>query len=133
MEFERKRSTHSHMNIAPLVDVVFLLLLFFMLTSSLVREPSVNIRLPESRTAGAAQGTARTVVITGEGRIFFMEREVGLDGLGKAVREAMAGREGETLRIRADRNVGVGLLINVIDEVRLAGVRNFSVAAERAR
>ncbi|VAX30788.1 Biopolymer transport protein ExbD/TolR, partial [hydrothermal vent metagenome] len=37
MEFERKRYNHSHMNIAPLVDVVFLLLLFFMLTSSLVR------------------------------------------------------------------------------------------------
>jgi len=112
------------------VDVVFLLLLFFMLTSGLVRETAVRIRLPESKTAAAVHVTARTVVITGEGGIFFMEREVGLSGLGKAVREAMTGREGETLRIKADRNTSVGLLMKVIDEIRLAGVGNFSMAVQ---
>ncbi len=43
----------------------------------------------------------------------------------------MTGREGDSLRIKADRNASVGLLMKVIDEVRLAGVRNFSVVAEK--
>ena len=47
MEFERRRHNHAHMNIAPLVDVVFLLLLFFMLTSHLMQEPAIKIKLPE--------------------------------------------------------------------------------------
>ncbi len=50
MKFERKRS-HVHLDIAPLVDVVLNLLLFFMLTSHLVEEPAIKIRLPDSRTA----------------------------------------------------------------------------------
>ncbi len=128
MEFERKRYNHSHMNIAPLVDVVFLLLLFFMLTSSLVRESAVKIRLPQSRTAATERETIKTVIITREGRILFMDREVSLSGLQKAVREGAK----DSLRIKADRNASVGLLMKVIDEVRLAGVRNFSVVAEKA-
>ncbi|GBE36331.1 biopolymer transport protein ExbD [bacterium BMS3Bbin07] len=127
MEFERKRYNHSHMNIAPLVDVVFLLLLFFMLTSSLVRESAVKIKLPQSRTAATEQKTIKTVIITREGRILFMDREVSLSGLQKAVREGAK----DSLRIKADRNASVGLLMKVIDEVRLAGVRNFSVVAEK--
>lgn len=131
MEFERKRYNHSHMNIAPLVDVVFLLLLFFMLTSSLVRESAVKIRLPQSRTAATERETIKTVIITREGRILFMDREVSLSGLQKAVREGMTGTAKDSLRIKADRDASVGLLMKVIDEVRLAGVRNFSVVAEK--
>ncbi len=132
MEFERKRhSQRTSLNIAPLVDVVFLLLLFFMLTSSLVRESAVRIRLPESKTASPAVETTSTVVITREGGIFFMDREVGLSGLREAVREGLAGREEDYLRIKADRDAGIGLLMRVIDEIRLAGVRNFSVVAEK--
>ncbi|HEC98189.1 MAG TPA: biopolymer transporter ExbD [Nitrospirae bacterium] len=133
MEFERKRYNHSYMmNIAPLVDVVFLLLLFFMLTSSLIREPAVKIRLPESKTAATEQETIKTVIITRDGTIFFMGREVSLQGLQKAVREGMTGIDKNSLRIKADRNASVGLLMKVIDEVRLAGVGNFSVVAEKA-
>lgn len=133
MEFERKRYNHSYMmNIAPLVDVVFLLLLFFMLTSSLIREPAVKIRLPESKTAATERETIKTVIITRDGTIFFMDREVSLQGLQKAVREGMTGMDKNSLRIKADRNASVGLLMKVIDEVRLAGVRNFSVVAEKA-
>ncbi|MEC4684492.1 MAG: biopolymer transporter ExbD [Nitrospirota bacterium] len=128
MEFERKRYSHSHMNIAPLVDVVFLLLLFFMLTSSLVREPVVKIKLPESKTAATGQETIKTITITRSGRILFMDREVSLTGLQEVVREGAK----DSLRIKADRDASVGLLMKVIDEVRLAGVRNFSVVAEKA-
>ena len=80
MEFERRRYNHSYMNIAPLVDVVFLLLLFFMLTSRLIREPTLKVRLPESKTAATEQETIRTITITRGGRIFFMDREIRLKG-----------------------------------------------------
>ncbi|NOZ68762.1 MAG: biopolymer transporter ExbD [Deferribacteres bacterium] len=130
MEFERRRYNHSYMNIAPLVDVVFLLLLFFMLTSRLIEEPAVKIRLPESKTAATGQQAVNTVIITKEGRIFFMDREVGLKGLRVAVREALTGKEKNSLRIKADRDAGVGLLVSVMDEARLAGVRNFSVVTD---
>ncbi|MBI4621143.1 MAG: biopolymer transporter ExbD [Desulfobacterales bacterium] len=131
MEFERRRYNHAHMDIAPLVDVVFLLLLFFMLTSHLVQEPAIKVRLPESKTAEAKNEAIKTVLITKDGEIYFMGRRVDLKNLQLAIKEGLTDREKDFLRIKADRDVSVGILVSVIDEVRYSGVKNFSVVTER--
>jgi len=119
------------MNIAPLVDVVFLLLLFFMLTSHLVQEPAVRIRLPESKTAEANTDTVQTIMITKDGEIYLMDKRVDLNRLQMAIKGGLKDLKTDLLRIKADRETDVGTLIDVIDEVRLAGVRNYSIVTER--
>lgn len=131
MEFERSRHNHSHMNIAPLVDVVFLLLLFFMLTSHFIQEPSVKIKLPESKTAEAKSEMVKTILITKTGEIYFMDKRVDLNKLQMAIKEGVKHTQVDFLRVKADRDTDVGTLISVIDEVRLAGVRNYSIVTER--
>lgn len=131
MEFERRRHNHTYLNIAPLVDVVFLLLLFFMLTSHLIQEPAIKVRLPESKTSEVRSEVIKTVLITKDGEIYFMDKRVDLDNLQIAIRENLKDVEREFLRIKADRDVNVGLLVSVIDEVRLSGVKNFSIMTER--
>ena len=131
MEFKRRKHNHAHMNIAPLVDVVFLLLLFFMLTSHLVQEPAIKIKLPESKTAEAQNEQIKTVLVTKTGEIYFMDKRVDLENLQKAIRESVAEVKKEFIRIKADRESDVGLLVSVIDEVRLSGVTNFSIVTER--
>ncbi|MBU1570180.1 MAG: biopolymer transporter ExbD [Proteobacteria bacterium] len=131
MEFERRRHNHAHMDIAPLVDVVFLLLLFFMLTSHFIQEPAIRIRLPESKTAEAKNEAIKTVLITKNGEIYFMDKKVDLKNLQMAIKEGLTNREKDFLRIKADRDVSVGILVSVIDEVRLSGVKSFSVVTER--
>ncbi|MDI6890143.1 MAG: biopolymer transporter ExbD [Thermodesulfovibrionales bacterium] len=131
MQFKRRKPYHTHLNIAPLVDVVFLLLLFFMLTSHLIQEPAIKVRLPESKTAEARSEMIKTVLITKNGEIYFMDKRVDLDNLQIAIKENLRDLEREFLRIKADRDVSIGLLVSVIDEVRLSGVKNFSIVAER--
>ncbi|MDI6776309.1 MAG: biopolymer transporter ExbD [Syntrophales bacterium] len=131
MEFERRRHNHAHMDIAPLVDVVFLLLLFFMLTSHLIQEPAIRIKLPESKTAEAKNKAIKTVFITKDGKIYFMDKRVELRNLQMAIKEGLTDRERDFLRIKADRDVSVGILVSVIDEVRHSGIKNFSIATER--
>lgn len=131
MEFERKRHNHTHMNIAPLVDVVFLLLLFFMLSSHLMQEPVIKIKLPESKTAETKNETIKTVFISKHGDIFYMDKRVNMDILRKVITESAVNVEKDFLRIKADKDVNVGLLVSVIDEVRLAGIRNYSIVTER--
>ncbi len=131
MEFERRRHNHAHLNIAPLVDVVFLLLLFFMLTSHLMQEPAIKIKLPESKTAEAKSDTVKTILITKTGEIYFMDRRVDLNNLQFVIKEELKDTQADFLRIKADRDADVGALISVIDEVRLAGVRNYSIVTER--
>ena len=131
MEFERRRHNHAHMDIAPLVDVVFNLLLFFMLTSHLIQEPAIKIKLPESKTAETKNEAITTVLITKNGEIYFMNKGVDLKNLQMTIKEGLSNMEKDFLRIKADRDVSVGLLVNVIDEVRLSRVKNFSIVTER--
>ncbi|MDM7202795.1 MAG: biopolymer transporter ExbD [Thermodesulfobacteriaceae bacterium] len=131
MEFERKRHKHSHINIAPLVDVVFLLLLFFMLTSKLVQEHAIKIRLPESKTAETLKEGIKTIYISKEGFIFFMNRQVDIKDLQREIKNALKDGEHDFVLIKADRESNVGILVNVIDEVRLTGIKNYSIVTER--
>ncbi len=130
MEFERKRY-HVHLDIAPLVDVVLNLLLFFMLTSHLIEEPAIKIRLPDSTTAESMREISRTVTITKNGELYFMDKRVDLKNLRAAIQESLPEREKGFLRIKADKEVDVGLLVSVIDEVRLSDIKTFSIVTER--
>jgi biopolymer transport protein ExbD len=130
MEFERKRY-HVHLDIAPLVDVVLNLLLFFMLTSHLVEEPGIKIRLPDSTTAESMREISRTITITKNGELYFMDKRIDLKNLRVAIQDSLPEREKGFLRIKADKEVDVGLLVSVIDEVRLSDVKTFSILTER--
>jgi len=131
MEFERKKHNHTHLNIAPLVDVVFLLLLFFMLTSHLMLEPAIKIKLPESKTAEAQRDAIKTIYISKDGGIYFMDKRVDLNNLQMAIKEGVKDIQIDFIRIKADRESDVGMLVSVIDEVRLSGIKNYSIATER--
>jgi biopolymer transport protein ExbD len=130
MEFERKRY-HVHLDIAPLVDVVLNLLLFFMLTSHLIEEPAIKIRLPGSTTAESMQEISQTVTITKNGDLYFMNKRIDLKNLRVAIQDSFPKGEKGVLRIKADKEVDVGLLVSVIDEVRLSDVKTFSIVTER--
>ena len=131
MEFERRRHNHIHMNIAPLVDVVFLLLLFFMLTSHFIQEPAIKIKLPDSKTAESEAETDRTITVTKTGEIYFMDKRVDIENIHLAIQESGIRKNKDFLRIKSDKEADVGLLVSVIDEVKLSGVRNFSIVTER--
>lgn len=130
MEFERKRY-HVHLDIAPLVDVVLNLLLFFMLTYHLAEEPGIKIRLPDSKTAESIEAISRTISITRNGELYFMERRVDLKNLRATIQNSLPDKEKDFLRIKADKEVDVGLLVSVVDEVKLSGIKTFSLVTER--
>ncbi len=131
MEFDRKRHNHAHLNIAPLVDVVFLLLLFFMLTSHLMLEPAIKIKLPESKTAMTEHERVKSIFISKTGEIFYLDKKVALRDLQSAIKETIWDIETDFIRIKADKDSNVGILVSVIDEVRLAGVKHYSIVTER--
>jgi biopolymer transport protein ExbD len=130
MEFERKRY-HVHLDIAPLVDVVLNLLLFFMLTYHVIQEPAIKIRLPDSRTAESMGEISRTITITKNGELYFMDKRVDLKNLRVAIQDRFPDREKGFLRIKADKEIDVGLLVSVIDEVRLSDIKTFSIVTEK--
>jgi len=130
MEFERKRY-NSHLDMAPLIDVVFNLLLFFMLTSQLIQQPAIKIKLPLSKTTQPVSERVNTITITKEGFVYLLDKRIDLENLSKLVGELVKDKEKDFLRIQADKDASVDILIKVIDEVKTAGVKNFSIVTER--
>jgi len=74
---------------------------------------------------------SRTITIAKKRELYFMGKRVDLRNLRAAIQNSLPEREKDVLRIKADKEVDVGLLVSVIDEVRLAGIKAFSVATER--
>lgn len=130
MEFERKNYHYGHLNIAPLVDVVFLLIIFFMLTAHFAQEPAIKIRLPLSKTAQVEDAAVKTIHITRDGDIFLMDKKIDLKNLREGIRSTVTAPEKDVFRIKADREASVGLMISVMDEVRLSGVKTFSIGTD---
>lgn len=120
------------MNITPLVDVVFLLLVFFMLTSHFIKEPAVKISLPKSETSeDETVETLKTIYISKEQEIYVMDKKVDLENLNLALKEVSNGKNKNFIRIKADKTVDLGLVIYVIDEVKRADITRFSIVTEK--
>lgn len=132
MEIERKKYNYPFINPASLVDIAFLLLLFFILTSHIIKETaSIKIALPDSKTAVSETQDTATIIITGEGNLYLANAPVTIDCLKDEITKAIKNRGIDFIEIKSDRDANVGILVNVIDEVRLAGIKHYSLITER--
>ncbi len=127
MKFERRKQFTALLDIAPLVDVIFLLLLFFMLTSRMVSEPAIMIDLPDSSTAEVQTPSEVVISISDQGEIFLGEESISQDDLADTLRVRLRQENNPVVHLRADQEVEVGLLIRVVDSVKLSGCSSFSI------
>lgn len=126
LRFERRRRAPLGINIVPLVDVVFLLLVFFMLASSFMREEAIELRPP----AGApADEDGIAVSVSPDGGVTLGGKPLDLDRLEEELRKEIAGDPDRAVAIRAAREVPVQRFLEVLDRVRTAGSRNVQIVA----
>ncbi len=114
---------------APLIDVVFLLLVFFMLTSSFA-PPSLPLTLPKARAAGEVPRPAPVVSIDREGRMALDGREVTLETLPDALAGVFSGDERRTVHVRGDRGVDYGRMLELMTATRAAGATQINLIYE---
>lgn len=126
-----RRSTRSgvELNIAPLIDMVFILLIFFLVTTSFVKETGVEVNRPTAATAVSQPKATILIGIDGADRIFFDNREVDVRAVRANVERALAENPEGAVVVVADRASTTGTTIEVMDGARLAGAANVSLAA----
>jgi biopolymer transport protein ExbD len=132
MEFERPQRIKMHLDISPLIDVVFQLLLFFMLTSSFVTERGIKLNLPQAAT-GAPQREKLPVVlvIDKQKRIYLDRKEVKLPELTQALTTELQSRQTKTVVLKTDDTVPVGLAVKVMDLARQAKGEDLVVSTKQ--
>ncbi len=131
MKFARKRKLHAgRLDIAPLVDVVLLLIIFFMLTSSFIAPLGMDINLPRASQVRPQDRENLVVAISEDGIIHIDDRPVPPGD----IKEVLAGRRtrspGQILVIKADRGARHGSVVNVMSAAREIGWEKMAIAAE---
>jgi biopolymer transport protein ExbD len=113
-----------------MLDVVFIMLIFFIVTASFVKEAGIDINRPNAATAERKERGNILVAITESGQVWIDRRQVDIRAVRANIERLHAENPQGAVVIQADENSKNGLLVQVMDAARLAGVSNVSIAAE---
>jgi len=120
----------SEVNLTPMLDVVFIMLIFFIVTASFVKESGIEVNRPDAATAEKKERGNILVAISQNNQIWVDKRQVDPRALRANIERLHAENPQGAVVIQADRDSKNGLLVQVMDAARLAGVFNVSIAAE---
>jgi biopolymer transport protein ExbD len=127
--FARKTIPASGVDITPLLDVVFQLLLFFILTSALV-QPSIELELPESNQSNESLEADLVISADKENQVFFNDRLVRPEDIEAALRSFAVQNSNGNVILRVDSAASYGRFFSILDASRNAGINNLHLAYE---
>ncbi|MGV6827339.1 MAG: ExbD/TolR family protein [bacterium] len=128
----RRSSEHEDeavIDLTPLMDIVFIMLIFFIVTTSFIKESGVDINRPQANTAERKEKGNIMIAITENDEIWIDKRRVDIRAVRANVERLKAENPEGSVVIQADKNSKNGLLVQVMDQARMAGVSNLSIAA----
>jgi len=121
------------LNLTPLIDMVFILLIFFMVTSSFVKETGVKIKRPGAETAALQEQSNILIAVTKKGLVWIDRKEINIRSLRAHLERLHAENPEGSVIIAADRQAPTGVVIRILDQARLAGIEQVSIAAEKVQ
>jgi biopolymer transport protein ExbD len=125
-------SSEAGIDISPLMDCVFILLIFFIVTTTFVEESGVEVDKPQAASSVRLEKTSILIALTKKGEVVYGGREIGISGVQPLVKR-MLQKEDVPVIIQADAAVQSGLLVRVIDEAKLAGAVKVSIATSKSK
>jgi|TARA_B110000285_G_scaffold142110_1_gene158900 biopolymer transport protein ExbD len=126
-----KERDESTIDITPMLDIVFIMLIFFIVTTSFVKETGVEVNRPNAATAVRDERGNILIAITANDEIWIDKRMVDLRSVRANVERLKAENPEGSVIIQADKASKTGFLVETMDQVRLAGVQNVSIAASQ--
>ena len=128
--FPKAEEEESSIDLTPMLDVVFIMLIFFIVTATFVKEPGIEVNRPEASTATKQERANILVAIDRNGEIWINRRRVEVDALRPNIERLHAENPQGTVVIQADQEAQTKQLVAVMDAAREAGVYEISIAAE---
>lgn len=126
---QRLEQQPAGIDMSALLDVVFILLIFFIVTTVFVRETGVDVNKPKAVSASKLQQLVILLAITPKGEVFYDGSNIGVAGVRAVVEQLLRERERPVV-LQVDKSVSTELLVQVLDEAKLAGAASVSLATE---
>lgn len=127
----REVEVPGEINISPLIDVVFLLLIFFIVTTVFIEETGIEVSKPRAASSEDLAKQAILLGVSSEGRVWQGGREIGVDGVRAVVAALLEEDESTPVIIRSDAATTTEATVRVIDAAKLAGAKSVSLATEK--
>jgi biopolymer transport protein ExbD len=118
----------SGIDMSPLIDCVFILLIFFIVTTTFVEETGIEVDKPQAASAAKLEKTSILIALTATGEVVYGGREIGIGGVQPLVKR-MVQKEQVPVIVQADKASHSGMLVRIIDECKLAGAVKVSVSS----
>ena len=121
----------SEINLTPMLDIVFIMLIFFIVTATFIKESGIEVNRPDAQTAQPQQRANILIGISDRNEIWINRRKIDLGSVRANVERLHAENPQGAVVIQADKESNTDTLISVMDAVRQAGVFNISIAAQQ--
>ena len=132
MYFKEKNETGDSINILPMIDIIFAILSFFIISSLyLTRIDSIKVNLPKSSTAVREKNKPQIITVDSNERIYFNSNEISLKNIYAIIRTNIENLEEPIVILRADTSVKHGVIINLLDELRKIENLKVGISTER--
>lgn len=128
MRFTTENKLLTMFSFSSLTDIVMLLLIFFLISSSFVTQPGIKVQLPKAETGETANDGKILVTLTEQGRLFLNSEQITVDLLGQKLARLLNTAESKVVVIRADRGVTLQTTVQVIDIAKAVGAERFMIA-----
>ncbi|MDG2307778.1 MAG: biopolymer transporter ExbD [Candidatus Binatia bacterium] len=125
-----RHDEETEVNMTPMLDVVFIMLIFFIVTASFVKESGVEVNRQQASTAEPKESANLFIAITENGQIWMDKRVIDVRAVRANIERLHAENPQGAVVIQADKNSKNGLLVQVLDAAKAAGVANVSLAAD---
>lgn len=130
LAFERRKKTDPHLNMTPLIDMVFLLLIFFVLSSHFVYQKGFKVKLPKAVHAQMQDNDQITVLIDKNVEVFLNDRKVPLKSLASAIKIEFGKSKSKTVIVKADEDVPLGIAVEVMDIAKEADADGLVISTQ---
>lgn len=123
-------SSEGGIDMSPMIDCVFILLIFFIVTTTFVEETGVEVDKPQAASSAQLEKTSVLLALTAKGEVVYGGRDIGMSGVRSTV-SRMLQKDKVPVIVQADAAAPSGLLVRVIDEAKLGGAEKVNVATRK--
>ncbi len=131
MRYRESKETVQDLNISPLIDMVFILLIFFMVSTTFVKDMKLELERPSASSATTASTKAIRLYIDNSGEVYMDGESIRTWVIQSRLRDLLKTKTQKSVLVVTDENVPSGKLVEVVDQARLAGASDVGVATEK--
>ena len=130
VDIKYKRKLDASLNMTPMIDIVFLLLIFFLLTTNFITEEGIQIKLPQAQSTAEQTQEDITVYISKEGKIYLGGKEFNESSLFNRLRDLIGKNRNKLVIVKADREIILNKAVKVMDIAKTAGAEKLCIATD---